>query len=195
MSLVSRVQNILISPQNEWPVIASEGASVGSLYTGYFIPLAAFKAVCSIIGTIILLGSAGLVLGLISGVIGLAVDLGLLFVVGLIAGKLAPSFGGRDDLTQGLKLVGYAGTSVWVIGGIGALIPFVGWLIGLLALIYGLYLLYLGVAPVMGVPADKTIVYTLVLVVIEFVVYFVAGLIVATISAIFVGGAMLAAAH
>ncbi len=50
MSLVARAKNILLQPKTEWPVIAGEQATTGSLYTGYIIPLAAIGPVASIIG-------------------------------------------------------------------------------------------------------------------------------------------------
>ncbi len=46
MSLVDRARNIITNPAAEWPVIAGEPASVGSLYTGYVIPLALIAPIC-----------------------------------------------------------------------------------------------------------------------------------------------------
>src|SRR5258707_10703118 len=47
MSLVERAKNILLQPKTEWPVIAAEQATTGSLYTGYVIPLALIGPVAS----------------------------------------------------------------------------------------------------------------------------------------------------
>src|SRR5437773_8895225 len=47
MNLVSRTKNILLSPKQEWPVIDDEATSVGGLYIGYIVPLAAIGPVAS----------------------------------------------------------------------------------------------------------------------------------------------------
>lgn len=56
MSLVDRAKNILLNPKAEWDVIAKEPATVGSLFTGYAIPL----SVLPIIGSVIALGLLGI---------------------------------------------------------------------------------------------------------------------------------------
>ena len=43
MNLFERVKNILLQPRNEWPKIASETATVQSLYAGYILILAAIS--------------------------------------------------------------------------------------------------------------------------------------------------------
>ena len=50
MSLIERVQAILMRPRQTWPVIAAEPADVASLYTRYAMILAAIPAVCGFIG-------------------------------------------------------------------------------------------------------------------------------------------------
>ena len=47
MALLDRVKSILLAPRPTWQVIDSESATVGSLYTGYVIPLAAIPAVAT----------------------------------------------------------------------------------------------------------------------------------------------------
>ena len=50
MAIVDRVKNICLTPNTEWPVIAEEATSAGSLITGYVAPLAAIGAVAGFIG-------------------------------------------------------------------------------------------------------------------------------------------------
>ena len=168
MSLVSRAQNIIMSPKTEWPVIAAESADVGSLYTGYIIPLAAIPQIASIISMALFL-HIGIVYALLFAVVSYVFALIGVFIIGFVAAKLAPSFNGRDDQIQGLKLAAYSYTPGWV-AGIAAIIPVIGGLIALVGAIYGLYVLYLGAQPVMGVPSDKSAVYTIVLVVVAILV-------------------------
>jgi Yip1 domain len=164
MSLVSRAQNIIMSPKTEWPVIAVESADVGSLYTGYIMPLAAIPQIASLISMVLFL-HVGIVAAILFAVVAYVLALIGVFIISFVAAKLAPSFNGRDDQIQGLKLAAYAYTPGWV-AGIAAIIPVLGGIIALVGAIYGLYVLYLGTQPVMGVPSDKSVVYTIVLVIV-----------------------------
>ena len=167
-SLVQRAQNIIMSPKTEWPVIASESADVGSLYAGYIVPLAAIPQIAAFLSMALFL-HLGLVYGLLFAVVSYVLGLIGVFIISFVAAKLAPSFGGRDDQIQGLKLAAYAYTPGWV-AGICSIIPVLGGLVALAGAIYGLYVLYLGAQPVMGVPSDKALVYTIVLIVVAIIV-------------------------
>src|ERR1700710_1012970 len=50
MSLISRVQNILLKPKEEWAVIDAEPATIGGIYTSYVVILAAIGPICMLIG-------------------------------------------------------------------------------------------------------------------------------------------------
>ncbi len=43
--LIERARKVLLSPKNEWPVIAAEPATIKGLYTRYILVLAALPAV------------------------------------------------------------------------------------------------------------------------------------------------------
>ena len=45
MDIKTRVRNILLTPNTEWPVIAEEATPVGTVVTSYVMPLAAIGAV------------------------------------------------------------------------------------------------------------------------------------------------------
>ena len=47
MSLIQRVQDILLKPKETWPIIAGEGGDTASIYSGYVIYLAAIPAVAA----------------------------------------------------------------------------------------------------------------------------------------------------
>jgi hypothetical protein len=187
VALVDRVRNILTTPATEWPAIAAEPATVGSLYSSYIIPLAAIPAVCAFIGRLFL--SHNIVLGLITAVVTYILSLIVVFVVGFIASALAPSFGGVNDQVQGLKLAAYSSTAAWV-AGVFNIIPILGSFIALLGGLYSLYLLYLGASPVMRVPQDKAIGYSVVVILCYIVLSFViTAVIVTAIAALAIGAA------
>jgi Yip1-like protein len=161
MDLTTRVKNILIAPKREWPVIAEEPADVASVYTGYIMPLAAIPPVCSVIGLSVV-GMMGYRMGfgvaLGWGITRYVLSLVAIYVAAFIARKLAPTFGGRDNLVQGLKLIAYSATASWV-GGVFGLIPMLS-ILGVLTSLYSLYLLFTGAAVVMSVPEDRAVGYS-----------------------------------
>jgi len=185
MSLMARAKNILLQPKTEWPVIAGEQATTGSLYTGYIIPLAAIGPIASIIGwsvfgfSVPFVGSIRYPIGISvrNGVVIYALSLVGVFVLALIIDALAPTFGGQKNQIQALKTSAYSYTAAWV-AGIFNLIPSIA-LLGLLAALYSCYLLFLGLPVLMKAPEDKAVGYTAVVIIVAIVLYFVIGAVVA----------------
>ena len=171
MAIVDRVKNICLSPTTEWPVIAAESGSAGSLISGYVVPLAAIGAVAGLIGgsiigrTIPFIGSyrVPIVAGLSLAIFTFMMAIVGVVILGLIINALAPSFGGEKNSTQALKVAVYSYTPAWV-AGVLQIFPLLG-MLGLLAGLYGLYLLYLGLPRLMKAPEDKALGYTVVVVI------------------------------
>jgi hypothetical protein len=180
--LVARIQNMIMKPAAEWDVVAAEPATVGSVYTGYAMILAAIPALATLIGSI-LFAHANPVVAALTAVLGYVLALVGLFVTSFIVDALAPSFGGEKNQVQALKLVTYANTAAWVAGVLG-IVPLLGALASLVGGIYSLYTLYLGLPKLMKNPADKTLVYFIVTLVVAVVVYAVIGLVVGIIIGI-----------
>jgi len=81
-----------------------------------------------------------------------------------------------------LKLVAYASTPAWVAGVVGLFPPLA--VLGILAGLYGIYLFYLGLPPVMQTPGDKVIPYMLVSAIIIVVLYLVVGAITTSVAGV-----------
>jgi hypothetical protein len=195
--LIARVKAILMTPKTEWPIVAAEPATVADLYKNYIIWLAAIPAVCQFIkGSFIGYGMLGISYrtpigaGITAMIVGYALTLALVFVVALIVDALAPTFGGQKSQVQAMKAVAYSWTASWV-AGIGALIPVLGWLLMLAALVYGIYLLYLGLPATMKSPTEKAGGYTAVTIIIAIVLSWIIGLVIAGIvgTSALMGGA------
>lgn len=169
--IIARVKAILLSPNAEWPVIAAEQANTGSVYSGYVVPLAVLQGIAtflklSVFGVgVFFLGTyrASLGSGLTSGVMTVLSSLLGVFILALIVDALAPTFGGTKDKLQSLKTAAYAGTAAMV-GGILSFVPAIGYLLALVGGIYSIYLLYLALPHTMKAPRDKTVGYTVVVV-------------------------------
>jgi len=188
VGLVARVQNILLRPAAEWDVIDAEPATVNGLYTGYVMILAAIPPIASVIGSLAF-GHVFAVVGtLIFAVVSYALALIGVFVVAFIIDALAPSFDAQKNQIQALKLVAYSYTAAWV-AGVAQIIPLVGGLIALIGALYSLYLMYLGLPRLMKSPAEKTIGYFVVSLLVAIGFYVVIGLVLGMIAGIAMVGA------
>jgi hypothetical protein len=171
MDVVGRVKNILLDPAREWRVIDGEPGDAGTLLKNYVAILAAIPAVCGFIGSVMIGG--GIFTGLIGAIVGYLLTFVGVYVLAFIVYALAPSFAARKDFPSAFKLVVYAMTASWV-AGIFSLIPALA-ILSLLLGLYSLYLLYLGIPVLMRAPADKALVYTIVVVVCAAVLWIVIG--------------------
>ncbi|HEU5304966.1 MAG TPA: Yip1 family protein [Gemmatimonadales bacterium] len=181
MNLVERVKRILLSPQTEWEVIATEQTTPAELYTRYIIPLAAIGPVAQFIGYSVfgirVFGSTYRVpigSGLTTAIVTFILTLGATYLLAMIIDALAPTFGGQRSQIQALKVAAYSSTAAWV-AGIFALIPGLR-VLGILGL-YSLYLLYLGLPSLMKTPRDRALAYTGVVVIAGIVLFMVVSII------------------
>jgi hypothetical protein len=181
--IIARAKSILLTPRTEWPVIAAEPETIGGLFSGYIVVMAAIPAIIgflsmSVIGqSNFLLGSyrTPMATGLEIAVVSYVFSLLGVFVLALIVEALAPTFGGEKNRVQAVKTVAYAYTAGWVASIIG-IVPGLGIISGLAGLVYGLYLLNLGLPFTMKCPPEKSLGYTVVSIIAAIIVYFIIGL-------------------
>jgi len=203
MSIVERAKNIIFKPADEWNVIAAEPATIGRLFTGYAAPLALIPLVSTILFTGLLGISALDMMGLGSGmptglmaiassaVVDFIVSLVTLFVMVMIVKRVSPSFNGTSDNVQAMKLMTYASTPSWVVA-LVSWIPFLGALLSFAAIAYVVYLIYLGLNPVLGVPKEKIAGFTVVIVLIYVVLTLViSGIVAGLLYSTFFGNPMM----
>ena len=182
-NVVARVKSILLTPRSEWPLIAAEPQTVGGLYAGYIVILAAIPAAVhflsySVIGVSVpFLGSyrVGITSAVTTAVVSYVLSLVGIYILALIVDALAPTFGGEKNQVQALKVVAYSYTASWIASIIG-IIPGLGLLAALAGAIYGIYLLNMGLPFAMKCPQDRAAGYTAVTVVVAIVVGFVLGM-------------------
>jgi hypothetical protein len=158
--LVERVKAILLTPQTEWPVIAREPGDTAGLFTRYVAILALIPALAGFIGTSLIGRYVPLFSGLVSAIIYYVLTFVLTFVIGLIVDALAPTFGAQKNLSNALKLTVYSFTPLWL-AGIFLLVPGLSFL--MILGLYGTYLAWLGLPPLMMAPRDKVLPYAAVI--------------------------------
>ena len=194
MELVPRIKGILINPKEEWAKIKEESVSITDLFTGYAMILAAIPALAQFIGRAIVgynipfVGwvRSGIGSALLYSIIYYIFTLAVVYVLGVIINALASSFGSEPNMDNAMKLAVYSFTPAWV-AGILYIIPPLS-ILALLASIYGLYLLYLGMnLPMLATPKDKVVPYLIVTILIVIVLNVIMGVLLGTIFTVGVG--------
>ena len=180
-ALLQRVLDILMRPRDTWLQIDAEDGNPARIYLGYLVFLAAIPAVAGFIGySLIGVGAFGIsvrvpvVQGLVSMVVGYVLSLAMVYVLALIANMLAPRFQAQQDMGSAFKLVAYASTA-GMLGGVFSILPSLA-MLGLLAALYSVYLLYSGIPVLMMAPQEKAVGYTAALVVCGILAGIVVGL-------------------
>ena len=185
-ALIERVKGILFRPRAEWPLIAAEPATVGSIYSSYVVYLAAVPVICTAIGSLVFgYSAAGFTVrpslfgAIETAVVQYALQLGGVYVFALIIGTLAPRFGGVNDRVSALKLAAYSATASWA-AGVFALVPALAFL-AILGL-YSLYLLYTGAPVLMHIRDDKAASFTLAIIGVGILLSIVATMLLAALT-------------
>ena len=190
--LLSRLRGLLVAPRATWATVAAEQATPISLYRDWIVWLAAITPVAMFIGLAIfglsvpLVGTIRVGAGalLVQMLVSYVLTLVVVYLVALLAAALAPRFAGRQDNVQALKLVAYAWAPVWVVG-ILHLVPALGpltVLAVLAALVYSIWLFWIGAQSVLAVPQERAVGFTAVIIVIGVVVAMVVGMVSAALS-------------
>jgi hypothetical protein len=185
MNAIERAKNIIISPNKEWDVIAREQPNTGQIITTYVLLLAGAAAVAAFIGYSFIGFGYGLfhyasttwgiyyaLRVLIGAIVGV-------FISALVIDALAPSFGSEKNMGRSVQLVAYSNTPFWVASLLAIFPPLA--IIGLLAGLYGLYLMYIGMPKIKKTPADKHAGYFVVSIITIIVVYIIIAIIMRTI--------------
>lgn len=165
MKLFDRVKGLLLDPDSEWLEIEREQHGARDLFLRYVAILALIPAVCGFIG-MSLIGipvSAGtfrvpFATGLLNALTSYVLSFLLVYATAFVIDILAPSFRGERRFINALKLSVYSFTPSWL-AGVFLLIPHLRFL-GILGL-YGLYLLWTGLPPLMRCPRDRSFLFAL----------------------------------
>jgi hypothetical protein len=161
MYLSRRVARILRDPKAEWAVIAVEHDEVASICQSYVAVLALIPAVCTLLGLGLIggrfLGFAGISTAITAAIVSWVMAIASTIVAAVVIEKLAPIFKSDGDMTQAVKLVAYASTPVWL-AGVFYVLVFAAPLVTV-AMLWAVYLFYLGFPPVMKTPPEQVLPY------------------------------------
>jgi hypothetical protein len=156
VDVVARAKAILLSPQTEWQVIAREPGALTDLFGSYVAILAAIPALARFIGNSLIGGYDPILSGLLRTVIAYAATFTVVYVIAGVIDLLARKFEVPKNFPGALKLSIYSHTPVWL-AGIFLLLPGLNFL--MLLGLYGSYLLWRGLPPLMGVSREQAWLY------------------------------------
>jgi hypothetical protein len=170
MNIFERIKNILIAPKEEWETIAAENSPLSAPLM-YLLLLAFVPAVVSFIRITMLrdmdmdVDMFGFIIR--NSIIWFVALVGIACLLALFINQLAKTFGAVKNFNHALALVAYSCTPICIFSlitsivgllltGIILPIPFYAlWMVNLFVFAYGLYILYIGLTPMMNTPADR----------------------------------------
>jgi len=170
-ALIERAKNIILSPKDTWDAIKAEETTSLKIVKEYLIFLAAIPPVAHFIGFAIVgvVGYRHPFFGsLIQSIVWYVLLIVQVYITAFVVNLLAPNFSGSKNDLAAFKLVAYSLTPTFL-AGIFYIIPPLAPLtvFGL----YGLYLMYVGLPKLMECPAEKTLPYFIVTLLVTFVIY------------------------
>ncbi|MEO0094354.1 MAG: Yip1 family protein [candidate division WOR-3 bacterium] len=174
--MIERIKGILFSPKTEWEKIKGEPTSIAQVLTGYAVPLALIPAIFGFLGYVLIGVNVGMfgvirypfVSAIVWAIVWFILTLVGLYVEGIVINALAPSFDSVPNVTNAFKLAVYSMTPYFV-AGILYIFPIL-YILVLLASLYGLYLMYLGMPVMMSTPKEKVIGYMIVAIIVMFII-------------------------
>lgn len=191
MDLIQRVRSIILKPKETWSQIKDEPDTVTGLFTSYAMILAAIPPIADLINKVLIgqrIPFVGWYRWPVSDALGRAVlayifALATVYLFALSINILAPNFDSTPNMVNALRLAIYSMTPVWL-SGVLHVFPYLG-ILSLLAILYGLYILFLGFeTPIMGTPKERLVGYMGISLVVVVVLYIVFSLILGTVFAV-----------
>jgi len=149
-ALLIRVKNILTRPQDEWRVIRDEPKTYSGIIFRYVAILAAIPPAAAVIDGIVfdapppqnaLLASLSRLL--LQDVMWYGISIINVVITGAIITAVVRASGSRWGGLQGLKIAAYSFTPLFM-AGVLAVIPGMNWIV-YAAILYSVYLVYLGI--------------------------------------------------
>lgn len=162
--ILSHVWGLFAHPEAEWKTIRKENCTIGKCYCSHVLLLAAIPPLAGYFGTtqvgwqIVttevhrLTHQSALWIAILSYLTILVA----VFTIGKMIHWMGQTYGSKQSLPQCIALAAYTATPLFLIG-VMLLYPvlWLNMLIGLVALSYTVYLLYLGVPIVMGITKER----------------------------------------
>ncbi|MDR0874452.1 MAG: YIP1 family protein [Prevotellaceae bacterium] len=173
----NRAKQMLLSPKTEYQAIEQKDTPHTKVLTSYILPLLLIPALFAFIGYGLIgysynghhFSDAGL--GFRMAIVQIIVLLGGIYLSTFIINALADNFGATKNFNRTFSLVAYAYTPMFL-AGIFNIHHSLWWLLFLVGL-YGLYLLFVGLKPMLKPAEDKADTYSIISLAVTVVGYIV----------------------
>lgn len=179
--LVARATAVLLRPGRVWAEIEAESIPPREMFFGYAARLAAIPAVCGSLGVLVFgfnIANVGMRPSFVGTILEAAANyvlgLAIIWLLATTIDLLAPAFGGERDRRRAFRLVAYSATAWWL-AGVFYLYPSLSIPAGVLAGLYSLYTLYLGLPRMTRVPADRALTFYAVILIVLMILGIVRG--------------------
>ena len=172
-----RAKQILLSPQSEYQAIEQEDESHIKVLTSYILPLLLIPVLFAFIGYGLVGFNYGgyhysqVNWGFRMAIIQMVVLLGGIYLSSIVINALSDNFGVTKNFNRIFSLVAYAYTPVLLAGVFH--IHYSLWWIVLLVGLYGLYLVFVGLRPMLKPAKDKAVTYSIISLIVTVVGYIV----------------------
>lgn len=166
--IVNRIKNIIYFPAKEWDVVKDEKHDVPKILISYLIPIILTIGLADLLGGLIFESFFSVTFRTISAIIAMFIPISTILISSYLISFLAPSFGAKNDLPSSLKLVVYAYSIQLILSILINLLPFLS-ILGILGFYY-IFIIWHGVMPVMHVPVEKRVSFTILSVLIILVI-------------------------
>lgn len=162
--MLKHVLGLFLNPRKEWTKIRDENCTVGRCYCSYVFFLASIPPISGYFGTTLYgweIGAREAIKlspdsALMIAIIYYLVMLIGVFSMGFMIHFMTKTYGSEQSLARCITLAAYVATPLFLIG-IFELLPilWLNFVMGLPALVYSVYLLYIGVPIIMGIPDER----------------------------------------
>ncbi len=159
---------------------ATAAPPMQSTVINYVAILAAIPFFFTLIGNLIFHKGHVIVYSIVSGIVAYIFALASVLIVSYVLFMLAPRFASAADLNKATKMVSYVYTPTFLIAVLNIYPPLQ--ILSFLALLYGLYILWIGLPIVLNTPPEKKLMYVIATLVVTFIVYFILALIAAGLA-------------
>ena len=175
---VNQIKQILLDlitdPASGWEKHRSDFSSENEILSQFAIPVIALGAAASLVHSIV--WSGNLTAGVLFAAIGAVIQIVALYVISFIVKFIASKFEANPSSLESFRFVAFGNAAGWI-GQVLTIVPILGALAAMVLSIYGIYIMYKGITPILGVSDSKRLPFFIV----TAVVGIIAGIIIASV--------------
>lgn len=175
-----RAKNMLYQPEQEWTIIREENLPRTTVLREYAWPMLLIVLVATFIGSILFHTGYHLTFGYLFAriVTSLALSGGVMYLSAYFINETVERFGGIRNLDASVRLASYSWTAFFFFYALACILSlFPLNVLFYICSLYSVYLYYTGISPMLSVPENNRIRFTIISVIIMLVLFVIASVI------------------